>query len=108
MTLQSISRTQKYISWGGVYCNIPLYASLHCDTLLGTPDFTPFGEFIISPIHYNIHYIIFSLNDYAYGLMTLVCLPVGLLYLVLILFHIYLRLCIYAVIYAGCNTEIYI
>ena len=24
-------------------------------TLSGTPDFTPFGEFMISPIHYSIY-----------------------------------------------------
>ena len=26
-------------------------------TLSGTPDFTPFGEFMMSPIHYNSIYI---------------------------------------------------
>ena len=31
-------------------------------TLSGTHDFTPFGEFMISPIHYNIHYIILNLS----------------------------------------------
>ena len=36
----------------------------------GTPDFTPFGEFMISPIHYYIHYIICQSKDYVYGLMT--------------------------------------
>ena len=32
-------------------------------TLSGKPDFTPFGEFMISPIHYiyNIHYILLNL-----------------------------------------------
>ena len=32
-------------------------------TLSGTPDFTPFGEFMISPIRYNyIHYILLNLS----------------------------------------------
>ena len=35
-------------------------------TLSGTPAFTPFGEFIIS----HIHYINITDWDYAYGLMT--------------------------------------
>ena len=35
----------------------------------------PFGEFMILPFHYNIHYIIYQSSDYVYGLMTLVCLP---------------------------------
>ena len=43
----------------------------------GTPDFTPFGEFMISPIHYIyiIYYWICQFYDYVYGLMTLVWLP---------------------------------
>ena len=36
-------------------------------TLSGTPDFTPFGEFMISPY---MHYIICLSKDYVYGLMT--------------------------------------
>ena len=36
-------------------------------TLSGTPDFTPFGEFMISPIYPS--------KDYVHGLMTPVCLP---------------------------------
>ena len=40
-------------------------------TLSGTPDCTPFGEFMILPIHYiYIHYIICQSKDYVYGLMT--------------------------------------
>ena len=39
-------------------------------TVFGTPDFTPFGEFMISPIDYYIHYIICQFWDYVYGLMT--------------------------------------
>ena len=31
-------------------------------TIPGTHDFTPFGEFMISPIHYIMHYIIVSLS----------------------------------------------
>ena len=47
-------------------------------TLSGTLDFTPFGEFMILPIHYMalyIHCIICQSKDYVYGLMTMVCLP---------------------------------
>ena len=41
-------------------------------TLSGTHDFTPFGEFMISPIHYLyiIYYWICQFYDYVYGLMT--------------------------------------
>ena len=51
-------------------------------TLSGTPDFTYFGEFMTSHIHY-ILYILHRMCqswDYVYGLMTLVCLP-GLVWL---------------------------
>ena len=36
-----------------------------------TPDFTPFGEFMISPIHYT-HYLLLNLSvlGQVYGLMT--------------------------------------
>ena len=42
-------------------------------TLSGTPDFTPFGEFMNSPSHY-IYITIYQSRDYVFGLMTLVCL----------------------------------
>ena len=40
--------------------------------LSGTPDFTPFGEFMISPIHYIYikYYWICQSWDYVYGLVT--------------------------------------
>ena len=43
-------------------------------TLSATPDFTPFGELMISPIRY-IHSRFCQCYDYAYGLRSLVCLP---------------------------------
>ena len=41
-------------------------------SLSGTPDFTPFGEFMILPTHYiyTIYYWICQFYDYVYGLMT--------------------------------------
>ena len=39
-------------------------------TLSKTTNFTPFGEFIISPIHYIIHYIVCQSQDYVNVLMT--------------------------------------
>ena len=46
-------------------------------TISGTHDVTPFGEFMISPIHCkcrNVNTEFVSLQT-VYGLMTLVCLP---------------------------------
>ena len=48
-------------------------------TYSGTHDFTLFGEFMISPIHY-IHNIICQSTNYVYGWMVLVCLA-GLVWL---------------------------
>ena len=60
-------------------------------TLSETPDFTPFGEFMISPIHYNyIHNIICQSKDYVYEIndsglfawISLDCFVVDLFYLI--------------------------
>ena len=46
-------------------------------TLSGTTDFTPLGEFMISPNRYTCIYIYIICQswDYVYGLMSMVCLP---------------------------------
>ena len=51
-------------------------------TLSGTPAFTPFREFTISPIHYNIHYRMCQSKDYVYGLMTYLCAWISLIALI--------------------------
>ena len=70
-------------------------------TLSGTPDFTPFGEFMISPIHYIciICYWICQFSDYVYGLMT--ALSLDLLYCITIKkVHVDLRIYYYMNKYA--------
>ena len=61
-------------------------------TLSGTPDYTPFGEFMIHQfIIYCIHYILLNLSvyDYVFGFMTFVCLP-GLVWLHCLGLRVYL------------------
>ena len=62
-------------------------------TLSATPDFTPFGEFMICVYITNLLciYIVYitkcvTSKEYAYGLITLVCLP-GLVLFVSDLFY---------------------
>ena len=44
-------------------------------TLSGLSDITPFGEFMISPMHYIYITELVESWDHVYGIITLVCLP---------------------------------
>ena len=41
-------------------------------TLSGTPDFTPFGDFMISQIHHTVVYILQNLSDYFLRIIEIV------------------------------------
>ena len=88
-----------------IICHSSVYIGQEMLTRFGTPDFTPFGEFMISPIHYS--YWIWQFWDYVYRSMTLVCLP-GLVWLLcrwLILLYLHIshaalatEICLFVVI----------